>query len=170
MDYLKFKQERNLYHSAKGTTWKKHLYTAKKNVSGKIRYIYDSAHEGLHDVFYDTRSTKVGHALGSAFNSLERVLNTHKDMQLNNTPYGDLNYSGWKYDGATDEFTYMFTPDPYSGIKNKVTLSFGGKVMDVPMTKVDDFGREYVELTKAEVDKYEEAEKKQGWLYKLFRK
>lgn len=31
-----------IIHSAKGSTWKKHLYTAKKNIEGKIRYIYDA--------------------------------------------------------------------------------------------------------------------------------
>jgi len=29
-----------LYHSAKGSTWKNHLYSAKKNIGGKMRYIY----------------------------------------------------------------------------------------------------------------------------------
>lgn len=32
-----------LYHSAKGSTWKDHLYSAKKNIGGKIRYIYNTA-------------------------------------------------------------------------------------------------------------------------------
>lgn len=71
-----------LYHSAKGTTWKKHKYSAKKSNGGKVRYIYTSK-----DYQEDIDEAKKEETLAENEYKDARYRNVKNDEELNKHVY-----------------------------------------------------------------------------------
>lgn len=92
-DYLKFKeareaQRKEFMHSAKGSTWKDHLYKAKETVGGKVRYVYATA--SAKKVGGSASSSSVDRVRMSKLTSRKMVEDSQRerDIEANNNAVG----------------------------------------------------------------------------------
>lgn len=139
-DYRNHGEE--LMHSAKGTTWGKHKYVAKKIINGKVRYIYaikDAALGSKHltkHAIKNAKEKKISELWDTYTKYQNKWAEYDKKAETAAKLYGGYSNKEYQEAKANANRYYSMMGDVYdeysklikgSGSKSKITVHYGNR-------------------------------------------